>query len=147
MLGLERITLVGHSHDGGAAVQFAHQFPERTGRWRTPAARTGCGLGAAGDDGSVPVAHGHRAHAAMPGSRSEMFPDAGHFPFHTDPTRFVGPLEDFLSTATPPPGARSSGVTCSAPHATAHPSATSSSATPPAGAQLQPLVEPQPSQT
>lgn len=52
-------------------------------------------------DGIVPVTHGHRAHAAMPGSRFEVFADAGHFPFHTDPVRFVEVLEDFLSTTTP----------------------------------------------
>ena len=29
------------------------------------------------------------AHAAMPGSRLEIFEGAGHFPFHSDPRRFV----------------------------------------------------------
>ena len=52
-------------------------------------------------DAVVPVAHAHRAHAAMPGSRLEIFAGAGHFPFHTDPTRFVGLLEEFLSTTRP----------------------------------------------
>jgi fermentation-respiration switch protein FrsA (DUF1100 family) len=54
-----------------------------------------------GRDAMVPVAHAHRAHAAMPGSRLEIFPDAGHFPFHTDPTRFVALLEEFLATTEP----------------------------------------------
>ncbi|MBW0088413.1 alpha/beta hydrolase [Pseudonocardia sp. KRD-184] len=49
-------------------------------------------------DAVVPVAHAHRAHDAMPGSRLEVFPGAGHFPFHTDPVRFVDLLEDFLAT-------------------------------------------------
>lgn len=32
VLGLERVTLVGHSLGGGVAMQFAYQFPERTER-------------------------------------------------------------------------------------------------------------------
>jgi len=52
-------------------------------------------------DAIVPVDHGYRAHEAMPGSRFEIFPDAGHFPFHTDPQRFVGLLEEFLDTTDP----------------------------------------------
>jgi pimeloyl-ACP methyl ester carboxylesterase len=54
-----------------------------------------------GRDAVVPVAHAHRAHAAMPGSRLEIFDDAGHFPFHSDAGRFVGLLEEFLSTTEP----------------------------------------------
>ncbi len=52
-------------------------------------------------DAVVPVAHGHRAHDAMPGSRLEVFPGAGHFPFHSDPALFVALLEDFLATTRP----------------------------------------------
>jgi pimeloyl-ACP methyl ester carboxylesterase len=52
-------------------------------------------------DAIVPVAHAHRAQAAMPGSRLEVFEDAGHFPFHTDPERFVAVVEDFLATTRP----------------------------------------------
>jgi hypothetical protein len=41
------------------------------------------------------------AHAAMPGSRLDIFPDSGHFPFHDDPERFVELVEDFIdSTAS-----------------------------------------------
>jgi pimeloyl-ACP methyl ester carboxylesterase len=54
-----------------------------------------------GRDAIVPVEHGHHAHTAMPGSRLEIFDDAGHFPFHTDPTRFVGLLEEFLTGTEP----------------------------------------------
>ena len=54
-----------------------------------------------GRDSVLPVAHAHRAHAAMPGSRLEMFPDEGHFPFRTDPARFVGLVEDFIATTEP----------------------------------------------
>jgi len=32
VLGIERVTLVGHSLGGGVAMQFAYQFPERTER-------------------------------------------------------------------------------------------------------------------
>lgn len=52
-------------------------------------------------DAVVPVAHGHRAHRAMPGSRLEIFPGAGHFPFHSNPVRFVELLEEFLATTEP----------------------------------------------
>ncbi|GGT90147.1 hypothetical protein GCM10010289_07880 [Streptomyces violascens] len=52
-------------------------------------------------DSVVPKAHAHRAHAAMPGSRLEIFDGAGHFPFHTDPARFLALVEDFIET-TPP---------------------------------------------
>jgi pimeloyl-ACP methyl ester carboxylesterase len=54
-----------------------------------------------GRDSVLPVAHAHRAHAAMPGSRLELFPEEGHFPFRTDPARFVGLVEDFLATTEP----------------------------------------------
>jgi alpha-beta hydrolase superfamily lysophospholipase len=52
-------------------------------------------------DAVVPAAHGHRAHRAMPGSRLEIFAGAGHFPFHSDPARFVTLLEEFLATTEP----------------------------------------------
>ncbi|MFE3683508.1 alpha/beta fold hydrolase [Streptomyces sp. NPDC059095] len=52
-------------------------------------------------DSVVPPSHGRRAHAAMPGSRLEVFEGAGHFPFHTDPARFLALVEDFIAT-TPP---------------------------------------------
>ncbi len=52
-------------------------------------------------DAIMPVAHARRAHAAMPGSRLEVFDGAGHFPFHTDPLRFVAVVEDFLATTRP----------------------------------------------
>lgn len=32
VLGIDRVTLVGHSLGGGVAMQFAYQFPERTER-------------------------------------------------------------------------------------------------------------------
>ncbi|GAA1858406.1 alpha/beta hydrolase [Pseudonocardia ailaonensis] len=54
-----------------------------------------------GRDAIVPVAHAHRAHDAMPGSRLEIFPEAGHFPFHTDPERFTALLTEFLRSTEP----------------------------------------------
>lgn len=198
VLGVDRVTLVGHSLGGGVAMQFAYQFPDKTERLvlvstggagrdvspvlraaalpgaqlglsalRLPFARvvahavvdvlrmldTGLGLDAVdlrrivealpdhtarsafirtlrsvvdgrgqvitmldrsyltrgmptmlmwgGRDSVLPVAHAHRAHAAMPGSRLEIFPDEGHFPFRTDPARFVGLLEDFIAATEP----------------------------------------------
>ena len=52
-------------------------------------------------DAMIPVSHAHMAHAAMPGSRLEIFPDSGHFPFHHHPDRFVELVERFIDT-TPP---------------------------------------------
>ncbi|OSY36849.1 MULTISPECIES: alpha/beta fold hydrolase [Pseudonocardia] len=52
-------------------------------------------------DAVVPVEHAYTAHRAMPGSRLEIFGDTGHFPFHSDPARFVGLLEEFLSSTEP----------------------------------------------
>ncbi|MFJ9083979.1 MULTISPECIES: alpha/beta fold hydrolase [unclassified Streptomyces] len=198
VLGVERVTLVGHSFGGGVAMQFAYQFPERVdrlvlistggvGRQVTPVLRaatlpgaglalgllkvpgaqlsiaafvralqlldTGLGVDAVdlvnlvdalpdqnsrnaftrtlravvdwrgqvvtmldrcylaqgiptllvwGDRDSVlPVDHAHTAHLAMPGSRLEIFPGAGHFPHHAAPARFVRLLQEFIATTTP----------------------------------------------
>ena len=49
-------------------------------------------------DPLIPADHGRAAHAAMPGSRLELFPDAGHFPFNDEPDRFVDVLTDFIAT-------------------------------------------------
>jgi hypothetical protein len=37
----------------------------------------------------------------MPGSRLEIFDGAGHFPFHSEPARFVSLLEQFVATTSP----------------------------------------------
>ena len=52
-------------------------------------------------DPLIPADHGRAAHAAMPGSRLELFGDAGHFPFNDDPDRFVDVLTDFIATTEP----------------------------------------------
>ncbi len=49
------------------------------------------------DDAIIPVGHARLAHAAMPGSRLEIFEEAGHFPHHTHPERFVEVLTQFLA--------------------------------------------------
>src|SRR4051794_13366034 len=46
-------------------------------------------------DSIIPVAHGAAAHHAMPGSRFEVFPDAGHMPHDADPERFAALLIEF----------------------------------------------------
>jgi pimeloyl-ACP methyl ester carboxylesterase len=198
VLGIERVTVVGHSLGGGVAMQFAYQFPERAERLvlvsaggmgrevnpllrlltlpgaelslaalRVPGVRrqlgvlarlaefTDSGLGEdAGDllrvvdsftdatsrlafgrtlravvdwrgqvvtmldrcylaagmptllvwggrDPVVPVRHALRAHEAMPGSRLVVFPEAGHFPFHSDSRRFEQVLRHFLRSTQP----------------------------------------------
>ncbi|MGH3415938.1 MAG: alpha/beta fold hydrolase, partial [Actinocrinis sp.] len=35
------------------------------------------------------------------GSRLELFPDTGHFPFHTEPQRFLHILRDFIESSEP----------------------------------------------
>lgn len=52
-------------------------------------------------DPIIPFHHAQIAHAAMPGSRLEVFDDAGHFPHRHDPARFVAVLRDFLATTQP----------------------------------------------
>ncbi|KPI14682.1 hypothetical protein OK074_2226 [Actinobacteria bacterium OK074] len=51
-------------------------------------------------DSVVPVRHAYRAHEAMPGSRLEIFEGTGHFPFHSDPARFLALVEEFTSTTS-----------------------------------------------
>lgn len=46
----------------------------------------------------LPVQHARMAHAAMPGSRLEIFEGSGHFPFHDDPARFIEVVERFIDT-------------------------------------------------
>ena len=191
-LGIERVTVVGHSLGGGIAMQFAYQFPERCERLvlvssgglgrevhvllraaalpgadfvlpaLTSAGLLGVGRGLGGllrqlrlspgedievlargfasldnagsrqaflhtvrsviepsgqrvsaqnrlalaallptlivwgeRDSIIPVEHGREAHEAMPGSRFEVFPDAGHMPHDADPDRFVELLTQF----------------------------------------------------
>ncbi|HXJ35022.1 MAG TPA: alpha/beta fold hydrolase [Candidatus Eisenbacteria bacterium] len=53
------------------------------------------------EDALIPVHHGIAAHEAIPGSRLEIFDDAGHFPHCEAPARFVGTLVDFIDTTRP----------------------------------------------
>jgi pimeloyl-ACP methyl ester carboxylesterase len=194
-LGVDRVSVVGHSLGGGVAMQFAYQFPERCERLALvgsaglgrevhpafrlvtgpgaglglslltappvrlavravlPVLRTLGGAGLGGDldyvhgrylgfadrsarlaflrtiragvdlrgqaitmldrsylarglptlviwgarDPIIPVRHAHVAHAALPGSRLEIFPDAGHFPHHDDPERFAALVAEFMA--------------------------------------------------
>jgi len=52
-------------------------------------------------DPIIPVAHGHAAHALMPGSRLEVFPGAGHFPHRDDPVAFVELVGEFMRENEP----------------------------------------------
>lgn len=54
-------------------------------------------------DPLIPVLHGREAHAQLPGSRLEVFPEAGHFPYRDDPRRFVETLFEFLDATDPLP--------------------------------------------
>ncbi|MEB3983465.1 alpha/beta hydrolase [Mycobacterium sp. 663a-19] len=53
------------------------------------------------DDLIIPVDHAHQAHAAMPGSRLEIFKNSGHVPHHDDPDRFVEVVERFIDSTRP----------------------------------------------
>ena len=53
------------------------------------------------NDGVISPHHAYLAHAAMPGSVLEFFPNAGHFPHHSDPQRFIDLVHTFATT-TPP---------------------------------------------
>jgi pimeloyl-ACP methyl ester carboxylesterase len=52
-------------------------------------------------DPIIPVQHALDAHAAMPGSRLEVFPGIGHYPHCGDPERFVRVLRDFIDETRP----------------------------------------------
>ena len=52
-------------------------------------------------DPIIPVEHACEAHRLVPGSRLEVFPDAGHYPHLDDPLRFVRLLIDFMETTEP----------------------------------------------
>jgi len=52
-------------------------------------------------DPIIPAAHGEAAHAAIPGSRLEIFAGAGHFPHREQPVRFVSLVEDFMRSTEP----------------------------------------------
>ena len=52
-------------------------------------------------DAIIPLGHGRLIHAVMPGSELEIFDEAGHFPHHTDPARFVRVLRDFIERSEP----------------------------------------------
>jgi pimeloyl-ACP methyl ester carboxylesterase len=54
-----------------------------------------------GQDVMIPVSHARMAHAAMPGSRLEIFERSGHFPFRDDPDRFIEVVEHFIDTTQP----------------------------------------------
>jgi pimeloyl-ACP methyl ester carboxylesterase len=52
-------------------------------------------------DAVIPLAHGRRALAAMPGSELEIFDEAGHFPHHSAPARFVEVVSSFVARSEP----------------------------------------------
>jgi pimeloyl-ACP methyl ester carboxylesterase len=52
-------------------------------------------------DAIIPLGHGRLAHAAIPGSRLEIFDEAGHFPHHVDPDRFAHVVAEFMRTTAP----------------------------------------------
>ena len=55
-------------------------------------------------DNIIPIQHAHEAHAAMPGSRLEIFHGIGHFPHVEHPRRFVEALTDFIASTEPASG-------------------------------------------
>jgi len=54
-----------------------------------------------GKDRIIPLSHAFQALEAMPNSRLEVLPGAGHFPQAEEPARFVEILSDFLRTTEP----------------------------------------------
>jgi hypothetical protein len=52
-------------------------------------------------DPLIPVSHAQIAHKGLPGSRLEIFEEAGHFPQLYDPFRFARILHDFMETSDP----------------------------------------------
>jgi pimeloyl-ACP methyl ester carboxylesterase len=54
-----------------------------------------------GKDRIIPLSHAYQALEAMPNSRLEVLPGAGHFPQAEEPARFAEVLRDFLCTTEP----------------------------------------------
>jgi len=52
-------------------------------------------------DSLIPVEHAHAAHALVPSSRLEIFPEAGHFPQLDEPQHFIHVLRDFMESTQP----------------------------------------------
>jgi pimeloyl-ACP methyl ester carboxylesterase len=52
-------------------------------------------------DPFIPVSHAVAAHAAVPGSRLEIFDTVGHYPHCEAPERFVEVLVDFIASTEP----------------------------------------------
>jgi pimeloyl-ACP methyl ester carboxylesterase len=52
-------------------------------------------------DRIIPVEHGKSAHEAMPGSRLEIFEEAGHLPQVEAPARFVASVDRFMTETEP----------------------------------------------
>ena len=52
-------------------------------------------------DRIIPLEHAYRAKEMLPGSRLEVFSDAGHFPFNDHPDRFVDLMRNFIETTKP----------------------------------------------
>ena len=52
-------------------------------------------------DTVIPLEHGKIANAALPGSRLEVFEDAGHFPHRAEPQRFLELLHQFMNSTAP----------------------------------------------
>ena len=52
-------------------------------------------------DAVLPVDHARAAQEAMPGSRLEIFENAGHLPQLDDPRRFIDVVENFMTTTDP----------------------------------------------
>ena len=52
-------------------------------------------------DAIIPVQQAYDAHAALPGSRLEIFDDCGHFPHCEEPERFVDVLADLVASTEP----------------------------------------------
>ncbi len=89
VLGIDKVTVVGHSFGGGVAMQFAYQFPERTERMILVVARRSRSRGDPGDpgdhaarlqpgdaggDAAGPAACGHRRDARPRGDRAAAHP-------------------------------------------------------------------------
>ena len=53
------------------------------------------------EDRIIPVAHAYETHEAVPGSRLEVLPGAGHFLPFEEPAWFTEVLVDFLRTTEP----------------------------------------------
>jgi pimeloyl-ACP methyl ester carboxylesterase len=104
---LRRSAFPATEHDRERVATPLYLIFDRLLSWLTLLGRTSSSRDVAtlivwgGRDPMIPVEHGRHAASLMPGSRFELFEQAGHFPHGDEPARFTDLLLTFLGRTAP----------------------------------------------